>query len=86
MTNSADLLNTMWQPRLAKGSTPMRVWGKEGITCPCMVAGGRDGEWEGCTGNRLFGKAVCHSYTYGGSRQIEVIDGCIRCKVEATGT
>ncbi len=21
----------------------MRVWGKEGITCPCIAAGGRDG-------------------------------------------
>ena len=27
----------------AKGPKPMRVWGKEGITWPCMAAGSRDG-------------------------------------------
>ncbi len=29
--------------RLARGPKPMRVWGKEGITYPCIAAGGRDG-------------------------------------------
>ena len=43
MTDTAVLVNTIWQPRLAKGSKLMRVWGKEGITCPCIAAGGRDG-------------------------------------------
>ncbi len=42
MTDTAVLVNTIWQPRLAKGPKPMRVWGKEGITCPCIAAGGRN--------------------------------------------
>ncbi len=28
---------------MANGPKPMRVWGKEGITWPCIAAGGRDG-------------------------------------------
>ncbi len=43
MTETACLEKTIWQPRLAKGPKPMRVWGKEGITCPCIAAVGRDG-------------------------------------------
>ncbi len=43
MTKTACLEKTIWQPRSAKGPKPMRVWGKEGITCPCIAAGGRDG-------------------------------------------
>ena len=37
------LVNVMVQPRSANGPKPIRVWGKEGITWPCMAAGGRDG-------------------------------------------
>ncbi len=29
--------------RLAKGPKPMRVWGNDGMTCPRIDAGGRDG-------------------------------------------
>jgi hypothetical protein len=43
MTKTACLEKTIWQPRLAKWPKPMRVWGKEGITCPCIATGGRDG-------------------------------------------
>ncbi len=43
MTETACLEKTIWQPRLAKGPKLMRVWGKEGITCPCIAAVGRDG-------------------------------------------
>jgi hypothetical protein len=43
MTDTAILVNTIWQLRLAKGPKPIRVWGKEDITCPCIAAGGRDG-------------------------------------------
>ena len=43
MTETACLEKTIWQPRSAKGPKPMRVWRKEGITCPCIAAGGRDG-------------------------------------------
>jgi hypothetical protein len=43
MTETAFLEKTIWQPRLAKGPKLMRVWGNEGITCPCIAAGGRDG-------------------------------------------
>jgi hypothetical protein len=59
VTKTACLEKTIWQPRLAKGPKPMRVWGKEGITCPCIAAGGRDGAEASvalatdCTG-RLF--------------------------------
>ncbi len=43
MTDTAVLVNTIWQPRSAKGPKPMRVWGKDGMTCPRIDAGGRDG-------------------------------------------
>jgi hypothetical protein len=43
MTDTAILVKTIWQPRTAKGLKPMRVWGNEGITWPCITAGGRDG-------------------------------------------
>jgi hypothetical protein len=43
MTDTAVLVNTIWQPRLAKGPKPMRVWGNDGTTCPRINAGGRDG-------------------------------------------
>ena len=43
MIDTAVLAKTIWQPRLAKGPKPMRVWGKEGITWPCIAAGGSDG-------------------------------------------
>ncbi len=43
MTDTAVLVNTIWQPRLAKGPKPMRVWGNDGMTCPHINAGGRDG-------------------------------------------
>ncbi len=43
MTDTAVLVNTIWQPRLAKGPKPMRVWGNDGMTCPRINAGGRDG-------------------------------------------
>ncbi len=33
----------MAQPRSENGPRPIRVWGKEGITWPCMAAGGRYG-------------------------------------------
>ena len=57
MTDTAVLVNTIWQPRLAKGPTPMRVWGKEGITCPCIAAGGRDGtEARVALATDLFGR------------------------------
>ena len=38
---------------VGKGAKPMRVWGKEGITCPCIAAGGRD-EAEARVTNRSF--------------------------------
>jgi hypothetical protein len=43
MTFTAVLVKTIEQPRSAKGPKPTRVWGKEGITWPCIAAGGRDG-------------------------------------------
>jgi hypothetical protein len=43
MTDTAILVNTIWQPRSAKGPKPMRVWGNDGMTCPHIDAGGRDG-------------------------------------------
>ena len=43
MTDIAVLVNKIWQLWPAKGPKPMRVWGKEGITCPCIAVGGRDG-------------------------------------------
>jgi hypothetical protein len=43
MTFTAVLVKTIEQLRSAKGPKPMRVWGKEGITWPCIAAGGRDG-------------------------------------------
>jgi hypothetical protein len=43
MIDTAVLVNTIWQPRSAKGPKPMRVWGNDGMTCPRIDAGGRDG-------------------------------------------
>jgi hypothetical protein len=43
MTDTAVFVNTIWQPRSAKGPKPMRVWWKDGMTCPRINAGGRDG-------------------------------------------
>jgi hypothetical protein len=40
---TAVLVKTIEQPRLAKEPKLMRVWGKVGITWPCIAAGGRDG-------------------------------------------
>ncbi len=34
------LLKTILQPWSAKGIKPMRVWGKDGMTWPDIVAGG----------------------------------------------
>jgi hypothetical protein len=34
------LLKTILQPWLVKGPKPMRVWGKEDMTLPDIVAGG----------------------------------------------
>ncbi len=44
MTVTAVLVKTILHPRSANGPKPMRVWGKVGITWPCITAGGgRDG-------------------------------------------
>ena len=43
IADTAVLVNTIWQPKLANGPKPMRVWGKEGMMWPCIAAGGRDG-------------------------------------------
>jgi hypothetical protein len=34
------LLKTILQPWLAKGTKPMRLWGKEGMTWPNIIDGG----------------------------------------------
>ena len=43
MTETYVLEKIILQPRLAKSPNPMRVLGKEGITCPCIASAGRDG-------------------------------------------
>ncbi len=37
------LVKVMVYPRSANGPKPMRMWGKKGMTWPCMAAGGREG-------------------------------------------
>ncbi len=43
MTATSSLVKTIWQPWSANGPKPRRVWGNDGITCPCIAADGRDG-------------------------------------------
>jgi hypothetical protein len=40
-TGTDILLTTILQPWSAKGPRPMRVWGKDGMTWPNIVAGRR---------------------------------------------
>ncbi len=41
--DTALFVNKVWQPRLAKGSKLMKVWGKEGIMWPYIAAGVSNG-------------------------------------------
>jgi hypothetical protein len=88
MMDTAVFVNTIWQPRLAKGPKPMRVWGKEGITWPCIAAGGRDraeARVALATDHRLLREAVGYPNPYGGSSWVEIGNGRSRRKIESTG-
>jgi hypothetical protein len=86
MTDTAVLVNTIWQPRLAKGPKPIRVWGNDGMTCPCIDAGGRDGaEARVALATDFSGRPFAtQTATVGafGSR----LGTSARSKIEATGT
>jgi hypothetical protein len=43
MMATSSLVKTIWQPWSTNGLKPTRVWGNDGITCPCIAADGRDG-------------------------------------------
>ena len=39
MTNTPVLVKIILYPRLTKGPSPMRVWGKDGMICPRSASG-----------------------------------------------
>ena len=82
MADTAVMAKTIWQPKLANGPKPMRVWGKEGITRPCIAAGGSDGAEARVA---LLGEAVCDSDANGGSLGVKIRRRRTGHKVEATG-
>jgi hypothetical protein len=72
--------------KVGKGAQANEGVGERGhhMSLHCCRWEGR-GRGQGCTGNRLFWTAVCHSDSYGGSIWVEVSNGRVGRKVEATG-
>jgi hypothetical protein len=81
MTDTAVLVKTILQPRLAKGPKPMRVWGKEGITCPCIAAIGRDGiEARVALATELAGSPLATQTPMAGAEGLRLATGAFDAK------
>jgi hypothetical protein len=85
MTDTAVLVNTIWQPRLAKGPKPMRMGERKHHMALHRCRGKRWGRGKSCAGNRLLREAISHPDPYGRSWQVDIGNKRTRHKIESTG-